>query len=94
MGRDRIRSRFEVWTKDGRHLHEWVDENYRGGPHNPMSDAGLERKFRDCAEGLLDRARIGRIFEFVWALEDQDAVTDVYDLLDWHGNAGRRQMIA
>src|SRR5690606_8811850 len=37
MGWDRIRSRVEIWTKDGRHLVEWADENYRGGPHNPMS---------------------------------------------------------
>lgn len=56
-GYDRIRSRIEVLTKDGRTLVEWADERYRGGPSNPISDADLEGKFRMCAEGALDTAR-------------------------------------
>lgn len=94
MGHDRIRSRVEAWTRDGRHLVQWADENYRGGPHNPMSDAELEGKFRDCAEGLLSETAIQRVFDFVWTLEDQQDVTGIFDLLDWRGAAGRRQMVA
>jgi 2-methylcitrate dehydratase PrpD len=94
MGHDRIRSRVEVWTKDRRHLVQWADENYRGGPHNPLSDSELEGKFRDCAEGLLSDAKIQQVFDFVWSLEGQRDVTEIFDLLDWRGAAGRRQMVA
>ncbi len=94
MGHDRIRSRVEIWTKDGRHLTQWADENYRGGPHNPLSDKELEGKFRDCADGLMSDAKIQEVFDFVWSLEDQDDVSEIFNLLDWRGKAGRRQMVA
>lgn len=55
-GYDLIRSRIEVTTRDGRTLTQWADERYRGGPLNPIDDAGLEGKFRMCAEGVLDIA--------------------------------------
>ncbi|MFC7395721.1 MmgE/PrpD family protein [Chelatococcus sp. GCM10030263] len=55
-GYDKIRSRIEVTTKDGRKLVQWADERYRGGPSNPISDADLDGKFRMCAEGVLDGA--------------------------------------
>ena len=54
LGYDKIRSRIEVITKDGRSLVQWADERYRGGPSNPISDAGLQDKFRMCAEGVID----------------------------------------
>lgn len=54
LGYDKIRSRIEVATKDGRKLVQWADERYRGGPSNPISDADLREKFRMCAEGILD----------------------------------------
>ncbi len=88
MGHDRIRSRLEVETKDGRRIVKWADENYRGGPHNPLADAELEDKFRDCAAGLLDEPRVQRVFDFVWSLERRDDVTDVLDLLDWRSKSG------
>ncbi|MEK1886194.1 MAG: MmgE/PrpD family protein [Phyllobacterium sp.] len=52
-GYDKIRSRIEVTTKDGRILVQWADERYRGGPSKPISDAGLDDKFRMCAEGVI-----------------------------------------
>src|SRR3712207_6504488 len=61
MGWDRIRSRIDVRTTDGREIARWADENYRGGPHNPLSDAELEGKFRDCAAGLLDEGRTAQL---------------------------------
>ncbi|MEZ2128045.1 MULTISPECIES: MmgE/PrpD family protein [unclassified Sinorhizobium] len=54
QGYDKIRSRIEVLVKDGRTLVEWADERYRGGPSNPISDEGLDAKFRMCAEGVID----------------------------------------
>ncbi|MBW6424966.1 MmgE/PrpD family protein [Rhizobium sp. XQZ8] len=56
QGYDKIRSRIEVLTKDGRTLVQWADERYRGGPSNPIDDAGLDAKFRMCAEGVVDSA--------------------------------------
>jgi 2-methylcitrate dehydratase PrpD len=83
MGWERIRSRIEVRTRDGRDLVQWASEDYRGGPHNPLSEEDLEGKFRDCAAGLLDGAAIQAVFDFVWRLEDQADATAVLDLLDW-----------
>lgn len=87
MGFDRIRSRLEVETRDGRHVVAWADENYRGGPHNPLSDSELEGKFQDCASGLLPYQQTDKVLEFAWGLERRSDVTAVLDLLNWHGNA-------
>jgi 2-methylcitrate dehydratase PrpD len=83
MGWERIRSRIDVRTRDGREFTRWADENYRGGPHNPLSDAELEAKFRDCAKGLLDAARIARLLELVWSFETLSDVGELYPLLAW-----------
>lgn len=68
-GYDRIRSRIEVDTKDGRTLVKWADERYRGGPANPISDADLEGKFRMCAEGALGTAAQDRLIETVATID-------------------------
>jgi 2-methylcitrate dehydratase PrpD len=91
MGHDRIRSRIELETKDGRRIEKWADENYRGSPHNPLSDKEVEGKFLDCAAGLLDEARTAQVFESIWTLEDQADVTAFYDLLDWRQASGVSQ---
>jgi len=92
MGHDRIRSRIEVLTKDGRTVERWADENYRGGPHNPLSDDEVEDKFRDCAAGLLDDRRVRAALDRVWALDEAEDVTALYDLLDWRsGRAAAAQ---
>jgi 2-methylcitrate dehydratase PrpD len=83
MGWDRIRSRIDVHTRDGRDITRWADENYRGGPHNPMPDAEIEAKFRNCATGLLEEASIVRLFDAVWAIEDLDDVGELLSLLSW-----------
>jgi 2-methylcitrate dehydratase PrpD len=83
MGWDRIRSRVEVTTRDGRKIERWADENYRGSPHNPISDADLENKFRDCAAGLLDEAACQKLFAQVWALETLPDVGVLWASLAW-----------
>ena len=83
MGHDRIRSRIEVITKDGRTIERWADENYRGSPHNPLSDDEVEGKFMDCAQGLLDESNIRTALDTVWGLDKQEDVTVIYSLLDW-----------
>ncbi len=69
-GYDKIRSRIEVDTRDGRTLVEWADERYRGGPDNPISDADLEAKFRMCAEGAISDAAQDKLLELAWKVDD------------------------
>lgn len=83
MGWDRIRSRIDLVTKDGRKFERWADEAYRGSPHNPLTDGQLEDKFRNCAAGLLDEAACQRVFETVWSLEGQGDVIVLFDQLEW-----------
>jgi 2-methylcitrate dehydratase PrpD len=80
-GYDRIRSRIEVLTKDGRKLVEWADERYRGGPSNPISDADLEGKFRMCAEGALDTARQDQLVEAIRNVDKLDRGDDLARLM-------------
>ena len=84
MGFDRIRSRIIVETTSGQTIERWADENYRGSPHNPLSDAEVEGKFRDCAAGLLQENDIQAVFDHVWNLDSQASATDVLGVLDWH----------
>jgi 2-methylcitrate dehydratase PrpD len=89
LGFDRIRSRIEVETVDGRILVREADENYRGGPNNPLSDAELENKFRDCAAGLISDEQCQLVFDTVWKLEEQPDVTTILALLNWRGGRKR-----
>ena len=83
MGWDKIRSRLTVRTRDGRVIERWADERYRGGPDHPLTDSELEEKVRDCAEGLLDDARLAALFEHVWAAETLSDVGVLLDDLVW-----------
>ena len=87
QGTDRIRSRIELTTRDGRRLVAWADERYRGGPDNPMSDADLEAKFRACTDGLLDEARQAGIIETVQRVETLADATRLAELIQPQGAA-------
>ena len=52
QGYDKIRSRIEVDTKDGRTLVQWADERYRGGP--------LQSDQRRRSRGQVSHVRRGR----------------------------------
>ncbi len=80
-GYDKIRSRIEVLTKDGRTLVEWADERYRGGPSNPISDADLEGKFRMCAEGALALPAQDRLVDAIHGVERLDDASTLADLM-------------
>lgn len=77
-GWDKIRSRVEVTLRDGRKIVKAADENYRGGPDNPLSDEELQHKFTDCADRLLDRAERERVFQLV---DDLENLTDITELI-------------
>lgn len=83
MGWERIRSRVVVETTDGRTLERWADENYRGSPHNPLSDAEVEGKFRDCAAGLLDGARVDEVLQAIWDCDKLGDAGTLLAKLDW-----------
>ncbi|NLS04111.1 MmgE/PrpD family protein [Rhizobium sp. P32RR-XVIII] len=78
LGYDKIRSRIEVLTKDGRTLVQWADERYRGGPSNPVSDAELDGKFRMCAEGVINT---GAQDELLALMRGIDAGADIGRLI-------------
>ncbi len=80
-GYDKIRSRIEVVTKDGRTLVEWADERYRGGPSNPISDADLEGKFRMCAEGAIDTARQDELVAAIRGVDSLDNASKLAELM-------------
>ncbi|HJN04692.1 MAG TPA: hypothetical protein QF665_06235, partial [Alphaproteobacteria bacterium] len=81
-------------TKDGRTVERWADENYRGSPHNPLSDSEVEGKFRDCAAGLLDEDAIAAVFARAWALENESDAGAVLADLDWQGKRRGAQSVA
>ena len=83
MGWDRIRSRVEVRTHDGRAFVRWADEAYRGGPDNPLSDREVEDKFADNAQGLLDAARQKALFDLVWSIEAAPDAGALIDAMHW-----------
>jgi len=84
MGWDRIRSCVEVTTRDGRVLTRWADENYRGSPHNPLSDEELGGKFKNCAAGLLSEERQQEVLNRVFAFEQEADAASIFDLLRWN----------
>lgn len=70
-------TRITVKTHAGKTYMSQVDVPV-GHPGNPMSDQDLEAKFRRLAAGRLNRARIDRLIEFVWKL---DQVKDIGTLM-------------
>ncbi|MDA0256336.1 MAG: MmgE/PrpD family protein, partial [Chloroflexi bacterium] len=93
-GLDKIRSRLVVETRDGRRFEREAGEAYRGGPDNPLTDRQVEEKFEDCAQGLLDDERVREVERRVWALEEQDDVTELLPLLSWRDRALRARPMA
>jgi 2-methylcitrate dehydratase PrpD len=83
MGWDRIRSRVEIVTKDGRTVSRWANEAYRGSPHNPLSDEELQGKFADNAAGLLTPEQQQQVFDLVWSLETAPDAGALVELTSW-----------
>jgi 2-methylcitrate dehydratase len=70
-------TRITVRTKTGNAYVQQVDHPL-GHPKNPMSDCQVEDKFRLLAVGRLDRARMKKVIQSVWAL---DQFTDIGTLM-------------
>ena len=81
MGFDKIRSRIELTTKDGRHFTKWSDERYRGSPDLPMTNDELESKVYAATDGVLNRARQDALIAAAWSI-DSEQHTDSGRLAD------------
>jgi len=70
----------EILTKKGERLRARVDYP-KGDPHNPMTDAEVEAKFRRLARRLMGEGQIRRIIETVKNIEKVDDIGELMDLL-------------
>jgi 2-methylcitrate dehydratase PrpD len=61
-------ARAAVVLKDGRRLEKFI-EHALGSVKNPMTDAMLEAKFLDLAEGVLPQAKARRLMDLCWKVE-------------------------
>ncbi len=74
-----IPNRLTVRLADGRQLTKEV-EFPRGHAHNPMSDAEVEKKFRNLVEPRYGKEKAGRILFACWELEKLQRVQDMTEL--------------
>ena len=65
-----------VTLKDGRKLEKYID-NVIGSVKNPMSDAALEAKFADLAQGVIPAAQARKVMDLCWGVEKLASAADV-----------------
>jgi 2-methylcitrate dehydratase PrpD len=70
------KSDLTVRLKDGKILARHID-NAIGSLQRPMSDQMLEAKFADLAKDILPDARIRRIMDLCWALDQLPDVAEI-----------------
>src|SRR6185295_18390030 len=69
-------ARAAVILKDGRRVEKFV-ENAIGSVRNPMTDAMLEAKFLDLADGILPQAKARRLMDLCWKVETLAGAADI-----------------
>ncbi|MGA6826113.1 MmgE/PrpD family protein [Nitrospira sp. NS4] len=77
-------TRIMVRTKAGHSYVQQVDYPL-GHPKNRMSDHDVEDKFRRLAAGKLERARMNKLIDFVWKLDQVKDVSALMPLLKLKG---------
>ena len=83
LGVDKIRSRIEIELDDGQNFTIDADENYRGGPDNPLTNLDIENKFDVCAENLFNEDQLVAVKSFIWNLENEEHVSKIVDLVNY-----------
>ena len=73
-------TRITVRTKVGNRYVRQIDYPL-GHPKHPMSDRDLEEKFRLLASGKLERARMKRLIDLVWTLDQVKDISLLISLL-------------
>jgi 2-methylcitrate dehydratase len=76
-------TRITVRTNAGKDYVKQVDYPV-GHPRNRMSDHEIEDKFRRLAVGKLDRARMKKVIDSVWKLDQLKDISAVMPLLKMH----------
>ena len=61
-------TRVNIVTKDGREFSEMIIAA-RGGPRDPLTWPELEKKFRECVNGMIPDSRVQRILELIHSIE-------------------------
>ena len=80
-GFDKMTTIIEIELADGRQIRGRADFG-KGSPANPMSDAELSDKFRQCAAwGGFDADRTQAVLDRVWKLEKLPNVNELTRLL-------------
>ena len=80
-GFDKMTTIIEVELDDGRMIRGRADFG-KGSPANPMTDAELAEKFRQCAAwGGLDRAAAEEVLKLLWKIEELEDVNELTSLL-------------
>jgi 2-methylcitrate dehydratase PrpD len=80
-GFDKMTTIVEVELVDGTKVRGVADFG-KGSPANPMTDAELADKFRQCAEwGGIDARRAQQIIDLVWHIDDLPDVGELARLL-------------
>jgi len=69
----------EITTTDGRKLQKRVDALY-GYDGERMTDADLEKKFRDMAVRHMSESQIRRLFDAIWTVDRADNLTSLMRL--------------
>jgi 2-methylcitrate dehydratase PrpD len=65
-----------ITLKDGRKLHKFI-EHAIGSVEVPMTDAQLEAKFRDLAQGVLPDAQVKRLMDACWQVESLASAAEI-----------------
>ena len=73
-------TRITVRTNAGKDYVKQMDYPL-GHPRNRMSDHEVEDKFRRLAAGKLDRARMKKVIDFVWKLDQLKDISALMPLL-------------
>ena len=70
------RVRVTVTLNDGRKLEKTITDAI-GSTKNPMTDAALEAKFADLAEGVIPKAQARKVMDLCWGVEKLASAGDV-----------------
>jgi 2-methylcitrate dehydratase PrpD len=76
LGFEHVRSKVTVTLADGRTVRGQADAAI-GHPLKPMSQARLEGKFLECADGVIEIDRARKLIDLVWGLEQQPSVREL-----------------
>lgn len=74
LGKGKIVFEIELITTGGERYVERSEEDYRGGPQNPLSWDELADKFRDCAAPVLQDEKIDVVIDRIRHLQEEESV--------------------